>query len=109
MTPPHTLLRALPALAVSTALAAAAAGCGGGTVIDAEAAEEDIRAGFGARDVTIRSVDCPSDVDVEEGATYECVAETAQGRFRVIYRQLDAEGSVSQPRLERLTRGTQVP
>jgi hypothetical protein len=97
----------LPLLTV--ALAALAVGCGGGTVIDPEAAEEDIRAGFVARDVAVEAVDCPSDVDVEEGATYECVADTDRGRFRVVYRQLDGEGSVSQPRLERLMGGTQVP
>ena len=87
---------------LAIALAVAVAGCGGGTVIDPEAAEEDIRAGFASRDVTVDSVDCPSDVDAEEGGTYECEVETSQGDFRVIYRQLDGDGSVSQPRLEPL-------
>ena len=109
MKPPHTLLRALPVLAVTVALAAAAAGCGGGTVIDSEAAEEDIRAGFGARDLTVKSVACPDDVDTAEGETYECVAETSAGSFRVIYRQLDADGSVSQPRIEPVSTGSQGP
>ena len=107
--PPHTLLRALPVLAVAAVLAPVAAGCGGGTVIDSEAAEEDIRAGFAARDVTVTSVDCPSDADAEAGTTYECVAETPRGTYRVIYRQLDADGTVSQPRIERESKGPGDP
>lgn len=83
-------------------LALLATGCGGGTVIDPEAAEEDIRAGFGARNIAVTAVDCPSDVETGEGRTYECEAETPRGTFRVVYRQLDADGSVSSPRLERV-------
>ena len=75
MKPPLTFLAIVVALT--------AAGCGGGTVIDPGAAEEDIRAGFAARDATVTSIDCPSDVDAEEGGTYECVAETSRGTFRV--------------------------
>ena len=106
MKPPPTLLRALALPAVIAALAAAAAGCGGGTVIDPEAAEEDIRAGFAARDATVTAIDCPSDVDAEKGATYECEVESSRGDFRVIYRQLDGDGSVSQPRLEPIGTGS---
>lgn len=75
-----------------------AIGCGE-TVIDPEAAEEDIKAGFGARDVTVRSVSCPTDVETEKGGEYECTADTSRGRFRVVYRQLDSKGSVGAPRL----------
>ena len=92
-----TLLTVLVALAVS--------GCGGGTVIDSEAAEEDIKVNLAVRDATVTSVKCPDDVDTGEGETYECVAETSLGDFRVIYRQVDDEGTVSQPRLERLGEG----
>ena len=88
----------LTLLAITLALAFT--GCGGGKVIDPEAAEEDIRAGFAARDATVTAIDCPSDVDADKGGTYECDVETSQGDFRVIYRQLDDDGSVSQPRLE---------
>ena len=88
-------------LSATAVLAPAAAGCGGGTVIDSEAAEEDIRAGFANRDVAVTSVDCPSDADAEAGTTYECVAQTPRGTYRVIYRQLDGDGTVSQPRIER--------
>jgi hypothetical protein len=95
----------LPAIA----LALAAAGCGGGTVIDPEAAAEDIRAGFAARDVTVTAVDCPSDVGAEEGGTYECRVETSEGDFRVVYRQLDGDGKVSQPRLESISGGGRAP
>ena len=101
MKPPLTLLATVVALAL--------AGCGGGTVIDPEAAEEDIRAGFAVRDVTVTSIDCPSDVDAEQGAVYECAVKTSQGDFRVIYRQLDDGGSVSQPRLEPLDTEAEGP
>ena len=94
---------------IGVALALTAAGCGGGTVIDPEAAEEDIRAGFAARDATVTAIDCPSDVDTERGGTYECVAETSRGTYRVIYRQLDDDGSVSQPRLVRIGGGAEAP
>jgi uncharacterized protein DUF4333 len=97
----------LTLLAITLALALA--GCGGGTVIDPEAAEEDIRAGFATRDITVTSVDCPSDVDAEKGGTYECEAETSEGDFRVIYRQLDDDGSVSQPVLEPIGEGAEAP
>ena len=97
--------RTIPLLAAVAVLAPAAVGCGGGTVIDPEAAEQDIRAGFAARDVRVTAVDCPSDVDAEKGGTYECGVETAQGDFRVTYRQLDGDGSVSQPRIERIDAG----
>jgi hypothetical protein len=99
--PPLTLL--------AITLACAAAGCGGDTVIDPEAAEEDIRAGFADRDATVTSIDCPSDVDAEKGGTYECQAETTRGTYRVIYRQLDDEGTVSQPRLERIAGASEAP
>ena len=94
---------------LAIALALVLAGCGGGTVIDPEAAEEDIRAGFAARDVTVTSVDCPSDVEAQEGGTYECEAETSEGDFRMVYRQLDEDGKVSQPRLEPLGGGDRTP
>ena len=89
-----------PLIAIGAALLGA--GCGS-TVVDQEAAEQDIRVGFGERNVTVNEVDCPADVETESGASYECVATTSKGRFRVIYRQLDGEGKVSAPRLERLT------
>ena len=94
---------------LTTTLALLAAGCGGGTVIDHTAAEEDIRAGFAVRDITVKAVACPSDVDTGEGETYECEAETSEGEFRIIYRQLDADGSVSKPRIERISGGSQGP
>ena len=87
---------------LATFLALAAAGCGGGTVIDPEAAEEDIRAGFATRDATVTAIDCPSDVDTAEGETYACEAATSKGDFRVIYRQLDDDGSVAQPQIVRI-------
>ena len=83
-------------------LGMAAAGCGGGTVIDPEAAEEDIRQGFASRNVTVTAVDCPSGADTDAGGLYSCEARTPGGSYRVTYRQLDAEGTVSAPRIERI-------
>ena len=99
----------LPLTLLTLNLALLAAGCGGGTVIDHTAAEEDIRAGFANRDVTVEAVDCPSDVDTEQGATYECEVRTPEGDFHVIYRQTDDDGNVSQPRIERIEGGPEGP
>jgi hypothetical protein len=80
-------------------------GCGGGTVIDDRAAEIDVREGFEELGVKTREIDCPGDVEVERGAPYACRAETPKGAFRVVYRQLDEEGTVGRPTLEKLPAG----
>jgi hypothetical protein len=87
---------------VAGLIAVAAVGCGAGTVIDERAAEIDVREGFDELGVRVRSVECPADVEVERGALYACRAHTARGAFRVLYRQLDEDGSVGRPRLERI-------
>jgi hypothetical protein len=92
----------LAALAAAvTAAGLMAAGCGGGTVIDHAGAEVDVREGFEELGVRVSSVDCPADVETEEGAAYVCRAGTSRGDFRVVYTQLDGEGRVGRPRLER--------
>src|SRR5919106_423105 len=59
-----------------SALALAIAGCGG-EVIDDGKAEDFIRDGLEERvGVQVSSVDCPSDVDVEKGKTFDCAANT---------------------------------
>jgi len=98
-----------PLTFLAIAVALTAAGCGGGTVIDPGAAEEDIRAGFAARDATVTSIDCPSDVDAERGGTYECDAASSRWANSATYRPCDDEGSVSQPRLERIGGGAEAP
>lgn len=53
-------------------------GCG--SVIDAakteDAIEQNLEQSVGQK---VRSVDCPSDVDVETGATFDCAVELADG------------------------------
>jgi Domain of unknown function (DUF4333) len=91
--------------AAGALLAALLGGCGGGTVIDHAGAEADVRQGFDELGVRVRSVACPADVETREGALYACRATTSRGSFRVIYTQLDAEGRVGRPRLERVPEG----
>ncbi|HKZ14331.1 MAG TPA: DUF4333 domain-containing protein [Solirubrobacterales bacterium] len=83
-------LRTLTFLAVFAALALLLAGCGGSTNVDATKASETIRAsleskheGFGT---PVESVDCPSGVEVEPGAHFECTVRWPDGT--VAYAQL---------------------
>jgi Domain of unknown function (DUF4333) len=56
-----------------------AAGCGE-TVIDASKAEDTIKASLEkSLDAKIRAVDCPSDVEVEAGATFTCTVAFLNG------------------------------
>ena len=82
--------------------AIAFAGCGAGAVIDEKAAAIDVREGFEELGVKASAIDCPADVDAERGAPYVCRAETPKGTFRVVYTQLDEEGTVGMPRLEKV-------
>jgi hypothetical protein len=94
--------RAARLIALAALPAVVAAGCGAGKVIDQSAAEIDVREGFkelGARPIEVH---CPSGVDAEQGAEYRCRARTSRGTFRVIYTQIDGDGGVGRPRLERL-------
>jgi len=71
-------------------------------VIDSAAAEIDVREGFKELGARAIEVDCPAGVDAERDVEYRCRARTSRGAFRVIYTQIDDEGGVSGPRLERL-------
>ena len=69
-------LRAIAALALIGVLGTLLAGCGGGTDVDYQKASETVRAsleskreGFGIR---VENVDCPKNVKVEPGTTFEC-------------------------------------
>jgi len=57
-----------------------ALGCGGVVIDDAKEEaliEENLEKTVGQR---VSSVDCPSDVDVKKGKTFECTVELAGGR-----------------------------
>ncbi len=68
-------------VSVAIALSAAAlaiAGCGD-TVIDDSKAEDAVKADVESNlKVTVTSVDCPSDIKVEAGKTFDCIV-TAKG------------------------------
>lgn len=74
----HSLRAA--ALAAAIAVAALAAGCGG-TVIDdvktEDAIAENVESSLGKK---VSSVDCPSGVDVEAGASFECTVSLTGGK-----------------------------
>jgi len=70
----------LAALAAVACLALALAACGE-TVIDAAKTEDAIEHNLEkASGLTVTSVDCPSDVEVKKGATFECVVSEAGGK-----------------------------
>jgi uncharacterized protein DUF4333 len=72
-------MKALAALAAA-ALALSIAACGE-TVIDAAKTEDAIEHNLEkSSGLTITSVDCPSDVEVKKGATFECVVTEAGGK-----------------------------
>jgi len=57
----------------------ALAGCGE-TVIDAGKTEDAITHNLGQSGMKIQSVDCPSDVKVEKGTTFECTVIQKGGK-----------------------------
>jgi Domain of unknown function (DUF4333) len=79
------------------------AGCGE-TVIDAakteDAIEQDLQRSTGQK---ISSADCPSDVEVETGATFECDVTLAGGRQEIVSLKIlneDADVAVTKVRLD---------
>jgi Domain of unknown function (DUF4333) len=72
----------------------AMAGCGD-EVIDDGKAEVFVQDGLESQGgLKVDSVDCPSDVEVEKGKTFDCTAVTDEGRFTVTIRMTDDEGTV---------------
>jgi hypothetical protein len=70
-----------PGLAVALALAALALTACGDTVIDASKAEDAIRDNVEhTLNVKIDGVDCPSDVKVEAGRSFQCTVTARNGR-----------------------------
>lgn len=86
------------------ALVGAVAGCGG-TVIDSAKAEAALEQNVEQQtDRKVSSVDCPSDVEVTAGATFECTVSYAGGEREVAtleIRNSDADVSVTSLRPER--------
>ncbi|MEX2447920.1 MAG: DUF4333 domain-containing protein [Solirubrobacterales bacterium] len=72
----------LAALAALLATALAAAGCGETVIDDAKteaALEQDLQGALGEK---VTAVECPSGVEVEPGATFECDVILAGGERR---------------------------
>ena len=88
------------ALIAFLALALLAAGCGGGTDVDFTKASETIRAslessaeGFGTK---VENVDCPKDVKVEAGTSFECTVRYPGGEVAyALVKIRDAEADLS--------------
>jgi len=82
----------------------AGAGCGE-TVIDSAKAEAALEQNVEqATDRKVSTVDCPSDVEVDAGATFECTVSYAGGEREVAtleIRNSDADVSVTDLRPER--------
>lgn len=67
------------ALTVAIAIAALVAGCGG-TVLDDEKTEDAIAASLESdQGMKVSSVDCPSGVDIDPGASFECTVSLRGG------------------------------
>jgi hypothetical protein len=82
------------AAAVAALMLALGAGCGG-KVIDESKAEDAVQRDF-ERGVGIdaSSVDCPGDVDVKAGNTFNCVVQTKRGRATVTLKVLNEDADV---------------
>lgn len=81
--------------AVLALVAVAAGACGKPAVLDGPRSEDRIAERLAeAYDVEVRSVSCPDDVEVEEGATFPCTARIGDGRVEVDVRQTDGEGTL---------------
>ena len=73
-------MKRLLALAAGGILALSIAACGE-TVIDAAKTEDAIEHNLEkASGLKVASVDCPSDVEVQTGATFDCVVTEAGGK-----------------------------
>lgn len=80
------LLALLAALALVT-------GCGG-TVIDSAKTEDALEANLkGSLQKDVRSVDCPSGVEVEKGATFRCTVKLAGGDEEIATLKVENENA----------------
>lgn len=98
------LARSGALLTLVALVSAIGAGCGGKVIDTAKteaALEQDLEEQGGKK---ISAVDCPSDVSVEPGATFECTVSYAGGEREVAtleIRNSDADVSVTDLRPER--------
>jgi Domain of unknown function (DUF4333) len=89
-------------LAVASVAAAFAAGCGKTVVDDAKteaAIEQNVEDTVGRK---VASVDCPSDVEVEKGKTFDCAVSLVGGKeetatVRILNEDADFELADLQP------------
>ena len=88
---------ALPLLAVGAA--AALVGCSvsvGGSDLDTGELETEIEDGLEAQGVSDSAVDCPDDVEAEEGDEFTCTATAPDGSTAtILVTQTDDDGNVS--------------
>ena len=84
---------------VALALPLLAAGCGmsiGDKTLDTGKLEQTIREGAGDGTIEVTSVDCPDDVEVASGTTFECRLLASDGTSaKVVVRQTDDDGNVT--------------
>jgi Domain of unknown function (DUF4333) len=73
------------ALLAALAVAAAASGCGGDTIIDSQKAEDTIQTDL-ERSIheKVTSVACPTDQKVETGATFTCKVGFSDGKHATV-------------------------
>ncbi len=71
----------LGAVCALIVIAVVAAGCGGGTVLDATKTEEQLQASLSnSLHAKVSSVDCPSGEKVEAGRTFSCSVKFSDGK-----------------------------
>ncbi len=70
-------------------------GCGQAAVLDVDRAEARIAASLGDTfDVDVGAVDCPDEVEVEQGARFSCTAEVGEATLVVEVVQTDDDGAL---------------
>jgi hypothetical protein len=84
-----------PALVAALVAALALGGCGRPAVLDTERTEARIADSLAARfDVEVGEVECPEEVEVDEGATFSCTASVDGGEVDVDVEQRDGDGAL---------------
>jgi hypothetical protein len=81
----------LPLASVTAALALAACGT---QQLDTAEAEKTIADRLGQQAGTKVTINCPDDVEIKKGDTFECTAKARKDTAKVKVTQLDDEGNV---------------